>query len=151
MPLFATDDGLILTGERSSCRARAGALNYLFRDSTEARVRADYLRSRDFVRSVIVPRSQRLSGCTFVSNALEDLIQEITLHWMYFYIVNSFKVAVSSGDIAHPQTRRVIRKHVERIFGSSAEAIQVGSVLFGVSADHYKKGIEGDDYLDEIR
>lgn len=48
MPPFDTDDGLVLTEEGSSCRARGGALNYLFRNSTEERVRTDYLRSRDF-------------------------------------------------------------------------------------------------------
>jgi hypothetical protein len=151
MPLFATNDGLILTDEGSSCRARAGALNYLFRDSTEARIRTDYLRSREFVHSVIAPRRQKLVGVTVESDALEDLIQEITLHWMYFYIVNGFKVSLSSGDVAHPQTRRVIRKHIERLFGSSAEAIQAGSVLYGVSAEEYKKGIQGDDHFDGMR
>ena len=151
MPLFATDDGLVLTEEGSSCRARAGALNYLFRNSTEDRVRADYRRSREYVRSRIGPRWRGLTIEDRVPEGLEDLVQEITLHWMYYYIVNGFQVAVSDADVAHPQTRRIIRKHVERLFsGLTGRAISAGGVLFGVSSDEFKKGIEGDDRFAEI-
>jgi hypothetical protein len=151
MPLFDTDDGLILTEEGSSCRARAGSLNYLFRNSTEGRVRTDYLLSRDFVRSRIGPRCNSLKMGFQAPGEGEDLVQEITLHWMYYYIVNGFRVAVSDSDIAHPQTRRIIRKHVERLFGGPTDrAISAGGVLFGVSADDFKKGIEADDRFAEM-
>ncbi len=151
MPIFATDDGLILTEEGSSCRARAGSLNYLFRNSTEERVRTDYVRSREFVRSRISPRWHSLSGIDQISDDLEDLVQEITLHWMYYYIVNGFSVAVSDANVAHPETRRIIRKHVERVFeGLTDRAIVLGGVLFGVSSEDFKKGIEGDDRFAEM-
>jgi len=151
MPLFDTDDGLLLTEEGSSCRAKVGVLNYLFRNSTEERVRKDYLRSRDFVCSRIGPRWSALNANDQAIGGLEDLVQEIALHWMYYYIVNGFHVAVSDSDIAHPQTRRIIRKHVERLFGGlTGGAILAGGVLFGVSADDFKKGIEGDDRFAEM-
>ncbi|HLH53120.1 MAG TPA: hypothetical protein VKY92_05840 [Verrucomicrobiae bacterium] len=151
MPLFDTVDGLVLMEEGSSCRARAGALNYLFRNSTEARVTTDYLRTRNFVGSRIGPRWDALKTHTQTPNGLEELVQEITLHWMYHYIVNGLQVAVSDSDIAHPQTRRIIRKHVDRIFGELTErAMLAGGVLFDVSADDFKKGIEGDDRFSEM-
>jgi len=103
------------------------------------------------VRSAIAHRCQKLVDVTFDNDALENLIQEIALHWMYYYIVNGFKVAISSGDVAHPQTRRIIRKHVERFLGSGEDTFKAGSVLFGVSAEEYKKGLQGDDYYDEMR
>ena len=82
---------------------------------------------------------------------LEDLIQEITLHWMYYYIVNGFQVAVSDSDLGHPQTRRIIRKHVERLFdGLTDAAIIAGGALFGVRAGDFRKGIEADDRWDEM-
>lgn len=151
MPIFATDDGLILTQEGSSCRARAGSLNYLFRNSTEDRVRTDYVRSREFVHSRISPRWHALSGSEQISDGLEDLVQEIALHWMYYYIVNSFSVAVSDADVAHPQTRRIVRKHMEGAFGGLTDrAIVAGGVLFGVSSEDFKKGIEGDDRFEDM-
>jgi hypothetical protein len=151
MPLFATDDGLILTGEGSLCRARAGSLNYLFRNSSEERVRTDYLRSRDFVRSRIGPRWNALKTDGQTPGGLEELVQEVTLHWMYYYIVNGLEVAVSDSDVAHPQTRRIIRKHVERLYGGLTDrAVGAGGVLFGVTAEDFKKGIEGDDRFAEM-
>lgn len=94
MSLFGTDDGLILTEEGASCRARAGSLNFLFRNSTEERVRKDYLRSRDIVRSRIEGRWKSNRMDIPSAEALEEMAQEITLHWMYYYIVNGFDVAV---------------------------------------------------------
>ena len=151
MTLFATDDGLILTEEGAACRARAGNLNYLFRDSTEQRVRTDYLRSREFTQSRLAPRWRSVNDDQFNSDARADLIQEITLHWMYYYIVNGFPVNLTDDDLAHPQTRRIIRKHVERRFDSlTACAITVGAILFGVTDVDFQKGIEGDDRFAEM-
>ena len=151
MPLFDTDDGVVLMEEGSSCRARAGTFNYLFRNSTRERVRTDYLRSRNFVGSRIGPRWNTLNTHGQTPNGLEELVQEITLHWMYYYSVNRLQVAVSDSDIAHPQTRRIIRKHVERHFGELTErAMLAGGVLFGVSDEDFKKGIEADARFAEM-
>ena len=152
MTLFATDDGLILVPEGSSCRARVGALDYLFRESTEESVRTHYLTGRKFVQSHFAPRYKLVNDDNFNNDAIADLIQEIPLHWMYYYIVNRLRVNLTQSDLVHPQTRRIIRKHLERRFGSlSNSAIKAGAILFGESTSEYQKGSEEDDRFAEMR
>lgn len=58
---------------------------------------------------------------------------------------------MTKSDISHPQTRRIIRTHMERHFGDSTDkAIKAGAILFDVSVNEFKRGIEGDDRFAEM-
>lgn len=151
MPLFDTTDGLILTQEGTSVRARAGTLNYLFRDSTSERIAETYGASVAFVRGYFQPRWQSYTKTTLEEDAFEDLTQEIALHWMHYYIVNGLAVRLTISDVRHPQTNRIVRKHASKQLGDdSSDAISFASHFLSMSQADFKKWMEGDDYFASI-
>ena len=104
MPLFDTEDGLILTQEGTSARARCGRLNFLFRDRSIEAVLREYQESVGRVRSRLSPRRSPLSFEEVTEQEYTDLTQEMALHWMYFYIINRMAVDVTNADMDHPQS-----------------------------------------------
>jgi len=65
-------------------------------------------------------------------NAFHEIIQEITLHWMYFCALNHLPLEIAEADWEHPQTRRIIQSGVKRALqqGSDAET-QLCACLLG--------------------
>lgn len=148
MPLFDTSDGLILSQEGTSVRARAGILNYLFVDRERQQVAETYRESSAFVRAYFRPRWQSYPGANLDDDAFEDLTQEITLDWMYYYIVNRLGAQLTVSDLRHPSTNRTVRKHASKHLGEdSAAAISFASSFLSMSPSEYKRWMEGDDHF----
>lgn len=143
MPLFDTDDGLIVTQEGSSARARCGRLNFLFRDrSTDAVIR-EYRESVDRVRSRFSARRARLFSGEMTDEEFTDLTQEIALYWMYFYIVNRMPVDVTAADMDHPQSKHIIWSFFCRKHGDdSPEVLRPASVLSGMSQSDFEQWLK---------
>jgi hypothetical protein len=143
MALFDTDDGLIVTQEGSSARARCGRLNFLFRDRTVDAVLREYEESVERVRLRFGPRQELCAG-RISNEELEDLSMEIALHWMYFYIVNRFRVAVSDSDLAHPQTNDIVWRFLRRKYGdNSPEVGELAPVLLDMTQQEFERWLVG--------
>lgn len=150
MSLFDTDDGLLLTEEGTSVRARCGRLNFLFRDRSTDAVLGEYRESVGRVRRRFRPRRARLSPAEMTDEEFADLTQEIALHWMYFYIVNRMPVDVTDADMDHPQSRHIIWSFVCRKYGDkSPDVPRLASALTGMSQTAFEQWLEGwKRYLD---
>jgi hypothetical protein len=150
MPLFDTDDGLIVTQEGASARARCGRLNFLFRDHSTDAVLAEYRESVGRVRARLSPRRQRLSAEEMTDEEFADVTQEIALHWMYFYIINRMPVDVTDADIEHPQSKHIIWSFLCRKYGDeSPDVPRLASALSGMSQTAFGEWLEGwKRYLD---
>jgi hypothetical protein len=146
MPLFATDDGLTVTQEGKNVRATSGPLNYLFVGSDKAAILSMYRSSVAMARDYFGPRWRSVRGANITADDFNDLTQEVTLHWMYFYVINRLPVQISNTDWGHPQTHRIVQKIVERRFtGGSEEATVLCAHLTGLSRDGFLKWREGDE------
>ena len=136
--------------EGSSVRAIAGRLNFLFlRSSTEV-IRTTYTRVEAEAREHFATRCASQHGPDIPDEVLQDILQESTLHWMYFYINNRLAVPVMAAEWDHPQTRHIIQKAVERaVPPESQEASAICARLMGISVDAYREWRE--DYESFLR
>lgn len=105
MPLFNTDDGLTVTQEGKNVRATAGPLNYLFVDSDKDNIVSTYRKFVAMARDYFGPRWRSVRGANISAEDFNDLTQEVTLHWMYFYVINRLPVEIANTDWGHGQQR----------------------------------------------
>ncbi len=148
MPIFDADDALTVHKEGRNARATAGHPDFLFLESDKDTIAETYRQLVVQARDYFAPRWHSHLGANIDSTAFRDLIQEATLHWMYFYINNRMPVQVPDSDWDHPQTRRIIQAVVERSFHpGSEEAVQLCAHLMGVSQDEYLNWREGDHWF----
>jgi hypothetical protein len=149
MALFDTDDGLIVTQEESSARARCGRLNFLFRNRTVDAVLREYQQSVATVRSRFGPRQQSSAG-RISDGEFEDLTMEIALHWMYYYIINGFRVEVTESDLAHPQTTDIVWRFLCRKHGDDSPTVgEVAPILTSMTPEQFERWLVGwKNYLD---
>jgi hypothetical protein len=146
MPLFDTDDGLIVRQEGRNSRATSGRLDFLFVASERNTVLSTYTKFVTVARDYFAPRWQSFPGPNLDTDDFHDLTQEATLHWMYFYILNRTPVEITDADWQHPQTRRIIQGVVERRFSpNSPEATALCAHFMGLSSTDYLRWRAGDE------
>jgi hypothetical protein len=146
MHVFDTDDGLIVRQEGRNSRATSDRLNFLFVESDRDTVLATYTRFVAQARDYFARRWQSFRGPNIDAGDFTDLTQEVTLHWMYFYIINRMPVQITETDWEHPQTRRIIQVIVLRRFSpGSNEATALCARLMGLSRDDYLRWREGEE------
>lgn len=150
MALFDTNDGLIVTQEGSSARARCGSLNFLFRDRFTDVVVREYRESVTRVRSRFSPRRSTLTSAEMTDEEFADVTREIALHWMYFYIINRMPVDVTNADMDHPQSKHIIWSFFCRKCGDdSPDVPRLASTLSDMSQSAFEKWLVGwQRYLD---
>jgi hypothetical protein len=67
----------------------------------------------------------------------KELSQEITLHWMRFYISTHKPVQIMENDLAHPQTWEIVLRKAREKYG--ARAVDLAAHTVGVSASDFEK------------
>ena len=146
MPIFDTDDGVIVQQEGQNTRAMSGSLNFLFVNSERNKVIATYKYFVSSARNYFKPRWQSFRGSNLALEDFNEFTKEATLWWMYFYIINRLPVEIKEKDWEHPQTKSIILKAVQRNFQKdSCEASQLCAHLMGLSENEYvnwRKGWE---------
>ena len=127
----------------------SGRLNFLFPDSDAHDIAEAYGRLILRVDSHFAPRWRAHSGANIDSGAFHEIIQEITLHWMYFRVINHLPPQMTELDWDHPQTRRIIQAGVKQALrrGSDTET-QLCARLMGISEAEYLRWRDADgDFL----
>ena len=149
---FDTDDGLILSREGARTRARTrrtGAhainVNVLLRGSPDT-IRDTYLGQRQLVHSTFSPRWANAPRGTLGEDAYGALVQEITLHHVYFYNVNNKPVVITSMDLQGPSTMRILREHAGKHFGKdSPQAVSFAAHMVAEPEANFRRWMKGDD------
>ncbi len=148
MPIFDADEALTVRQEGHNARATTGRLNFLFPNSDRDVIAETYRRQHARTHDYFAPRWVAHHGANIGAPAFLELIQEATLHWMYFYVANRMPVHILHSDWEHPQTRRIIQATVERNFPpGSDEAVQLCAGLMGVSQVEYLNWREDDRWF----
>ena len=148
MPIFDADEAPTVRKEGRNVRATAGRLNFLFPNSDRDAVAETYRRQPARTRDYFGPRWVSHHGANIGAPAFLELIQEASLHWKYFCVVNRMLVRILHSGWEHPQTRRIIQATVERNFPpGSDEAVQLCAHLMGVSQVEYLNGREDDRWF----
>lgn len=143
MVVSDTDDGLLVTQEGTSARARRGRLNFLFRERSTDVLLGEYRESIARVRSRFHPRSRMCSN-EISDEEFANFTQEIALHWMYFYIINRLPVNVTDADLNHPQTKDIIWSFLRRKYGEESKQVPVlASALTGMTRDQFDQWLIG--------
>ncbi|HLC05427.1 MAG TPA: hypothetical protein VJK02_20515 [Anaerolineales bacterium] len=146
MPRYTTADGLTVHQEGPNARVTAGRLNFLFGDSDRDEITRSYTKLVTQARDYLAPRWQTYSGPNIDAHDFQEITQEVTLHWMYFYLGNHQTARIEPEDWDQPQTRRIIQAAVERRFRSGSEqAIRLCAHLMGISQDEYLQWNEDND------
>jgi hypothetical protein len=132
--------------EGSDARATTGRLDFLFPDSEAQKIGEAYDRLVLMVDSQFAQRWETIRGASVAPEALHEMVQEITLHWMYFCAVNHLALQIGHAEWEHPQTRRIIRSAVKRnLQPDSTAETQVCAHLMGISEAEYLQWREADE------
>ena len=146
MPLFDTDDGLVVTQEGRDARARMADQSFVFNGCDKARIVAIYKDAVADARKVFEPRWAAVRGPNLHATELANLLQEVTLHWMQLYLGNRLPAQMTAADWAHPRTLRLIEKHVGRSWPpGSKEAIALCAALADLSPESWSKWKAADE------
>jgi hypothetical protein len=124
--------------EGHNARVTTSRLNFLFPDSEAPDISSIYGRLILEADGHFGPRWRAHTRTSISEGAFHEVIQEITLHWMYFHAINQLPQGVDEADWEHPQTRRIIQTGVKRNLppGSDAE-MRVCADLMGLSEAEY--------------
>ena len=127
----------------------AGRLTLLFPDSDGDSIGEAYSRLILEAESHFAPRWNAHPGANIDPGAFHEIIEEITLHWMYVRVINHLPLQIAVSDWDHPQTRRIIQAGVKRTLrqGPEREA-QLCARLMGISEAEYLRWCDADnDFL----
>ena len=132
--------------EGSAARVETGRLDFLFPESEAHDIEAAYGRLILMADSHFAPRWTAHPGANIDPDAFYEIIQEVTLHWMYLCAVNHLALQIADDDWDHPQTRRIIQSGVKRSLppGSGAGSLLCANLL-GLSEAEYVNWSEADD------
>ncbi|HSB89904.1 MAG TPA: hypothetical protein VLD63_07765 [Anaerolineales bacterium] len=132
--------------EGSGTRITAGRLNFLFPDSEAGEISDAYHRLIVETERRFTPRWKAFAGVSIGEAPFLEIVQEITLHWMYFYALHQLPLEIQEADWDHPQTRRILQGGVRRHLPGDAEAqARLSAHLMGLSIAEYLKWHEVDD------
>ena len=132
--------------EGSDARATTGRLDFLFPDSESHKIAEAYERLVLVADSHFAQRWNTLPAANVAPDAFHEMVQEITLHWMYFCAVNHRPLEIGDAEWEHPQTWRIIQSAVKRNLqpGSTAKT-QVSAHLMGISEAEYLRWREAEE------
>jgi hypothetical protein len=116
MPLFDTDDGLVVTQEGRDARARTADMSVVFTGCDREKILAIYQEVVRDARGVFEPRWAAVRGPNLHKVELAGLLQEAALQWMHFYISKGLAAQVTPSDWEDRRTLRIVQKYVERSF-----------------------------------
>jgi hypothetical protein len=132
--------------EGSDARATTGRLDFLFPDSDAHNIGEAYNRLVLMADRKFAQRWKTIPGAIVALDAFHEMVQEITLHWMYFCAVNHLSLQIGDAEWEHPQTKRIIQSAVKRnLQPGSATETQVCAHLMGLSEAEYLQWREADD------
>jgi len=143
-------NSLTVRQEGDGVRATTTRLNFLFPRSEAHAILDTYNRLISQAEGHFAPRWRSHPGVNIGPAGFHDIIQEVTLHWMYFRVINHLPIRIDQSDWDHPQTRRIIRAGVKRdpSLGSDADT-PLCAHLMGLSRAEYLDWCEADDaFLD---
>jgi hypothetical protein len=148
MPLFDTDDGLIVRQEGTCARATSGDLNFLFGNSTPDSIVRTYTQFVAEARDHFGNRWRSFKGPNIDADDFRYLTQKATLRSMYFYIVNRMPIKITEADWDHPFTREIVQNIVESRFPrGSKEAISLCAHLMALSPQDYLNWQQGHEFF----
>ena len=134
------DNRIKLTVTGANTRFRCDDQNVLFVDSTPAQVRERYDESVGFVRQQMAAWWQNADDDSLTESEFGRMTQEIALHYMYFYTINSLPVEIDISDLNGPQTKRIIQTFAESKYGRKSDrAFELAACLAGVSLREFKQ------------
>jgi hypothetical protein len=132
--------------EGNNVRVATGRLDFLFPDSDAQDIGETYFRLALTSEAHFAPRWDSLPAAELAPGAFNEIVQEVTLTWMYFRAANHQTPQIGHAEWEHPQTRRIIQSAVKRNIqhGSPLET-QICGLLMGLTEAEYLDWREADD------
>src|SRR6476659_6860534 len=97
-----------------------GERSVLFGDVIPEQFLHDYRESLPAIRLNFEPTIIDGDKVEFTPLERKELRQEITLHWMRFYISTHKPVQIMENDLAHPQTWEIVMRKAREKYGARA-------------------------------
>jgi hypothetical protein len=142
---------IIISPETANVRVRSGRLNFLFPNTTSNEIDSLYRENVQKARAYFGLRWSESAPPQLSDQEFEFFTREVTLHWLYFYVINRLPPVIRRTDWDHPQSRRIVTSNVFERFGpDSEESIMAGAQLIGISAHAYRDWLEGDGRFAEM-
>jgi hypothetical protein len=117
-----------------------GERSVLFADVNPEPFLHDYRESLPAIRLKFEPTIINGDKVEFTPMERKELRQEITLHWMRFYICTHQPVLITQNDLAHPQTWAIVVRKAEEKYGAKSErAVGLAAHTVGVSASEFER------------
>lgn len=138
-------DGLAVSADPAydGVRAIGSAVDAVFPGQhDEESFLSTYDDARGRVMALLHPRWSAYHGGDRVpERALDDVVQQIVIHWFSFYNMNYGRLKIRTGplfsDLTHPPTYRII----QGVAGNGG----VGAALAGLGLADWQRWAEGDD------
>jgi hypothetical protein len=116
-PVGSLEDDLVITQESERIRVKALSTEAVFKGLTIDEFRVAYRSFYTGTRGKLEERWRRKpAGTALPSAALNDIAQQIVIHWFYFYNVNKLEVRVKERDLSHPETYRIVQQVIAKTF-----------------------------------
>jgi hypothetical protein len=132
--------------EGNNVRVRTERLDFLFPHSEAQDIGETYQRLAFKSEAHFAPRWDPLPGAELAPSALDEIVQEATLNWMYFHAAQNQSLQIGDAEWDHPQTRRIIQSAVRRnIQPDSHLETQICALLMGLSEAEYLHWREADN------
>ena len=143
---------LTIRQEGTGVRVTTPRLDFLFPHSEAQNIRAAYDELAAKAQGHLAPRWKGLPAADIAPEAFHEIIQETTLHWMYFCALNDLPLQIGDAEWEHPQTRRIIQAAVQRNIRSASRAeTQLCAHLIGLTEAEYVHWRKADDaFLDRM-
>jgi hypothetical protein len=135
--------------EGINVRIQKGNLNYLFGNISND----EFIRSYEKQGELVDDYFKKIFDNNKIEmddDEIDYLIIDITLHWMYFYNVNRKKIIVKISDLKHPQTRRLIKEHLQNIYDNESKIDELAKKIMNVSEKEYRKWCEYEKMFSEM-
>lgn len=135
-----TSDGLCFQQEGPHVRVTSPHVNFLFGRSRHEELHQQYLHWVSKTHAYFTPRWQSVVGQNLDAQGFSRLVQEITLHWMRYYVSTKLPLLLTESDWQHPQTRQIAQTVVERQLPPDApEANALVAHLMNLSLEQYQQ------------
>lgn len=138
MPSLETSDGLRFQQEGPHVRVTSPHVNFLFGRSRHDEIYQQYLHWVVKTHAHFAPRWQSFVGQNLDPQGFSVLVQEITLHWMRYYVSTKLPLILTESDWQHPQTRQTVQTVIEHYLPPDApEANALVAHLMNLSLEDY--------------
>jgi len=100
----------------------------------------------EFYRSLNLdfkPRKIKNKIFSLNEEEIEALMEEIIIHWMFYYTVNNLKIKIIRDDFIHSQTKWIVYNFLQKKYGKETnEILKFGSKIMRLDLKEYKLSIE---------